>query len=112
MIASLQKRVSEAVSIVSDSREKAKLGVSLTRTTSDSIDSVKTSASEIKDMNYQIATAVEEQSYVSEEINKNTTTVDELATSSMENVAGAMQATQTVHKMTTRLDSIVGRFKV
>ena len=112
MIASLQKRVSEAVSIVGDSREKAKLGVSLTRTTSKSLDSVKTSASEIKDMNYQIATAVEEQSYVSEEINKNTTTVDELATSSMENVSGAMQATQTVHKMTTRLDSIVGRFKI
>jgi methyl-accepting chemotaxis protein len=63
-------------------------------------------------MNYQIATAVEEQSYVSEEINRNTTTVDGLAASSLVNVQQALNAAEKVYNMTKQLDSIVRRFKL
>ncbi len=112
MIASLQQRVREAVGTIEQSREQAKNGVNLTRTTAESLESVKISASEIRDLNYQIATAVEEQSYVSDEINRNTTTIDGLATSSLSNVQQALGAAEKVYNMTRQLDAIVGRFKI
>jgi len=112
MIVSLQQRVSEAVKTIENSREQAKSGVNLTRNTADSIELVRQSATEIRDMNYQIATAVEEQSYVSEEINRNTTKVDELATSSLADSQQALLAVQKVYDMTKQLDAIVNGFKI
>ena len=112
MIASLQQRVQEAVNTIEQSREQVKVGVDLTRSTTKSIEIVKLSSTEIRDMNYQIATAVEEQSYVSEEINRNTTTVDELAASSLNNVTKALAAAERVYELTRQLDNIVGRFKL
>ena len=112
MISSLQTRVKEAVSVIDDSRKQAESGVALTKSTESSIQTVKGSVTDIRDMNYQIATAVEEQSYVSDEINKNTTKIDELANSSLENVELALEVTMQVRNMSKELDLIVKAFKI
>ncbi len=112
MIVSLQQRVNEAVKTIENSRQQAQNGVELTRNTANSIELVRQSATEIRDINYQIATAVEEQSYVSEEINRNTTRVDELATSSLANSQQALSAVEKVYAMTKQLDHIVSGFKI
>lgn len=112
MISSLQTRVKEAVSVIDDSRKQAESGVALTKSTESSIQTVKGSVTDIRDMNYQIATAVEEQSYVSDEINKNTTKIDELANSSLENAELALDVTKQVSNMSKELDAIVKTFKI
>lgn len=112
MISSLQARVKDAVSVIDDSRKQAENGVALTKSTEASIQTVKDSVTDIRDMNYQIATAVEEQSYVSDEINKNTTKIDELANSSLDNVELTLDVTKQVSNMSKELDMIVKTFKI
>jgi len=112
MISSLQEKVKEAVSVIEKSRVQAEQGAALTKLTETSIQKTKLSVTEIRDMNYQIAAAVEEQSQVSGEINNNTTRIDELANSSLQNVKYAQEKTQSVYSMSYELDNIVSGFKI
>ncbi|MCC2617930.1 methyl-accepting chemotaxis protein [Aestuariibacter halophilus] len=112
MISSLQNRVSEAVSTIKQSREQASSGVALTKETAEALQTVKQSAVEIRDLNYQIATAVEEQTYVSDEINRNTSKIDELATLSLDDVMKAQSGTKKVQELSYQLNKIVGSFKI
>ena len=112
MIGSLQQSVKEAVTTIEQSREEASNGVELTDKTSQSLATVQQSAIDIRDINYQIATAVEEQSSVSEEISRNANAIDDLALSTTEKVEQATKATIDVDELALKLESVVRQFKI
>jgi len=83
-IAKLQAGAQNAVQAMTDGQEQTSLTVQKTNEVSQSLDSIAQAVGIIKDMNQQVATAGEEQSAVSNEINQNISRISELAYSSSE----------------------------
>lgn len=78
MIERLQQGVTNAVDTMEKSRGGAQTTVTFARETEAVLSAIKTSVSEVNDLNLQIATAAEEQSQVAEEINKNVIRINEV----------------------------------
>jgi len=78
MIERLQQGVTNAVDTMEKSRGGAQTTVTFARETEAVLSAIKTSVSEVNDLNLQIATAAEEQSQVAEEINKNVIRINEM----------------------------------
>ncbi len=112
IIESLQNKVSQAVDSIKHSRTQANQSVELTKESAVSVGNASASASEIRDKNFVIATAVEEQTYVSEEINKNTNKIDELATDSFTTVERTLHAVEKVNMNVNKLEETLNRFKI
>ena len=112
IIESLQNKVSQAVDSIKKSRVQANHSVELTQGSAKSVTNAATSASEIRDKNFFIASAVEEQTYVSEEINKNTNKIDELASASSFTVEKTLFAVEKVNQSVSKLDETLSRFKI
>lgn len=112
MIERLQAGANEAVSVMEEGRKRAGASVEQSAKAGESIDSINNVVDNIKDLNMQIATAAEQQSATAEEINQN---VVNISTISSETAAGAeqtSQATDELAEMATRLQAMVGKFKL
>lgn len=83
-IAKLQAGAQNAVQAMTEGREQTSQTVQQTSDVSSSLNSIAQAVGIIKDMNQQVATAGEEQSAVSNEINQNISRISELAYSSSE----------------------------
>ncbi|MCG8099098.1 MAG: methyl-accepting chemotaxis protein, partial [Candidatus Thiodiazotropha taylori] len=68
--------------------------------------------SEISEMNTQIASAAEEQSSVTEEINRSIVSINEVSEQSATGAQQTTQASADVAKLAEQLKSLVERFKV
>ncbi|WJW74388.1 PAS domain-containing methyl-accepting chemotaxis protein [Thiohalobacter sp. IOR34] len=79
VIERLETTVTEAASVMSDSRESAQAGLEEVAAAGDLLDSLRRDISTITDMTAQIAAAAEEQSAVSEEINRNVVNISQVA---------------------------------
>ena len=112
IIESLQIKVSQAVDSIKRSRTQTSQSVELTNETAMSVRSASESAKEIRDKNFVIASAVEEQTYVSKEINKNTNKIDELATDSFTTVEKTLRAVEKVNMSVNKLEETLKRFKI
>ena len=77
-------------------REKTQRTVTLVGETGDSIRAISAAIASIVDMNTQIATAAEQQSYAAEEINKNVANVVTMVQNANQS---ARQSTQTANKL-------------
>ncbi len=75
MISALQERASSAVKVMEHSGQQAHSSVSHAQQASTALNGIGLRVNEITEMNTQIATAVEQQSAVSEEINRNITNI-------------------------------------
>lgn len=78
-ISEFNKGTEEVVNTVQNSRKRAETGINKVRETSDSLQNIYSSMSSISDLNLQIATAAEEQTQASAEINRNIIEINELA---------------------------------
>ena len=67
---------------------------------------------EINDLSSQIATASEEQSSVTEEVNRNMTNIREMVLDLTENGKATLDSTQNLAAANAQLSSLVGKFKV
>ncbi len=67
---------------------------------------------EINDVNTQIATAAEEQSSVSEEINRNMTAIRDMVIELQTNSQATVNSTRTLTESNNQLVSIVSDFKL
>lgn len=96
IIEAVQSGASGASRAMEVSRDKTQRTVELMGETGESIRAISSAIASILDMNTQIATAAEEQSYAAEEINKNVTHVVSMVQNAH---ASAQQSTQTANEL-------------
>ncbi|SGZ04561.1 methyl-accepting chemotaxis protein [Moritella viscosa] len=77
-----------------------------------SLDSMTNSVMQINDLGIQIATAAEEQSSVTEEINRNMTMIQNMVSQLTQNGEKTMDSTHTLASSNDQLVAIVGQFKL
>ena len=112
MIEQLQSGSQVAVAAMDSSQEKAQTTVEHATSAGSSLESITSKVKSITQMNFQIATAAEEQSAVSEDINRNIVEISQIAEQS---VAGSQQtasASNGLSEIAKELENLVTQFKV
>ena len=112
MIEQLQVQASDAVAVMNESQTRASESVGQARNAGTSLDAISSAVSTINDMNMQIATATEEQSAVTEEINNNIVNISQIAESSTEGAKQITDATNELNQLAFNLQALVSRFKL
>lgn len=106
------KGTADVVNTVLKSRDRAESGIRKVSETSSALEGIYNNISSINDLNTQIATAAEQQSYAAEEINRNVLAVNDLAATSHEQAAQAAEASQALAELASRLNQTVEKFIV
>jgi len=112
MIERLQSGSKDAVNVMEASRVCADETVTLANKTGSSLRDITNAVSTINDMNIQIASAVEEQSAVTNDVNRNIVEINTIVNTSAEGSERVMQSSETLNNLTIELNSLVGRFKL
>ncbi len=110
MIEKLQDGARSAVKVMNLSREQADSSVEQARNAAQSLDSITRSVSVITDMSTQIATAVEEQSAVGEEINRNIVSIRHISDANAETGTQSESAAQHVAQLAAGLQQLAAQF--
>lgn len=110
MIETLQNGSRDAVSAMRSSQEQAAHGVEQARSAGESLGRIREAVGRITEMNTQIATAVEEQSSVSEEINRNVTSIHDVAAETGTVAEHAREASADMERLAGELKSLIRRF--
>lgn len=111
MIERLQQGVTNAVETMEKSRDGAQATVTYARETEAVLAAIKTSVSEVNDLNLQIATAAEEQSQVAEEINKNVMRINEVTDSTVAAMAQVERSSDALKIGSANLQEKIAYFK-
>ncbi|MCL1144106.1 methyl-accepting chemotaxis protein [Shewanella gaetbuli] len=112
MLNELHKSVSQAVSAMEESQKSGVRSVESSKAISESLGAVTSSVTNINDMSTHIATAATEQSSVTEEINRNITSVQEIVNELLASSQQAAEVSTSVAESGNNLDRLVGQFKV
>ena len=112
MIELLQNDASNAVTVMDKGRIQASNSVQQANQADTSLNQITQMIARISDMNTQIASAAEEQSAVTEEINKNIVAISNMAEHTTEEARDAANAGEQMRRLATDLRSVVGQFKV
>nr|WP_192928588.1 methyl-accepting chemotaxis protein [Photobacterium alginatilyticum] len=112
MIESLQEQATRSVSLMTENANSAKQTLSKSDDASNALQVIQQEIKKIQDMNNQIATAAEQQSNVATEINENVVNVNDLATSTGEDVQENVRTSESLDSMANRLSDTVRMFKV
>ncbi|WP_018881144.1 methyl-accepting chemotaxis protein [Thioalkalivibrio sp. ALE30] len=112
MIEAVQKRADQAVTAMAASQTQAQDGVDQVNQAGTSLEQIVAAVEKIEDMTRQIASAAEEQSATSNEINRNIHSVSEVSEHNATNVVQMGQASETLAGLSEQLREIVNRFKV
>ncbi|MEJ2691466.1 MAG: methyl-accepting chemotaxis protein [Candidatus Thiodiazotropha sp.] len=112
MISRLQSGTGKAVQVMETGKEKSRIGVEHASAAAEALQNINVAVDRISAMNAQIANAAEEQSAVTEEINRSIVSINSVAEQS---AAGAQQtaaASDDLAKLAEQLKGLVERFKV
>ena len=112
MIERLQSGSQNAVSTMEAGQKQMELSMKTTMEASDKLQAIVTGVESINDMNHHIATASEEQSSVSEEINKNITNINSTSQRAAENSQETLNALKTLHNQGSELKEKIATFKI
>ena len=104
--------VTQAVKVMSSSREKAQATVHESSKAGLSLESITEMVSRISDMNAQIASAAEEQSAVAEEVNRNIVAISQVSEETAINSSQLTTAGEDVAKLALHLHGLVAKFKI
>lgn len=110
IINNTQSAARNAVTAMRSGEQKADKTVELGRATEASINNISAEISRIKDMNIQIATAAEEQSAVSEEINRNIVNVARHTADNADAAKHCGQVSDQLSGVVSNLNSLVGQY--
>ena len=94
-----------------ESQIKSKTSVENAEKSGKSISSILNATEQINDMTLQIATAVEQQSAVSEEINKNINQIVTAGNNSLEQLSQVTESSQRMHVASEQLSELTQQFK-
>ena len=111
MIESLQAGTHQAVSVMQNSRDKARASVEEAGEAGESLAAISGAVSVINDMNTQIASAATEQQAVAEEVNKNITEISHVAESSADGAKQIDSSTADLAQLANLLQGMVAEFK-
>lgn len=112
MIEKLQAGSKQAVAVMEQGRNQAQTGAEQASDASRSLAEITDAVATINDMNTQIASAAEEQSAVTEEMNRNIININQV---SEQTAAGATQTTsasEELGRLATDLQGLISQFKV
>ena len=110
-IESLQMRAKEAVELMSKSQQQAKISADQTISAGKAFAEIVKDVMKINDMNVQIASAAEEQSAVSEEINQNVTVINDIAEQSTKAASQTAQSSNELAQLALNLQTSAAQFK-
>ncbi|WP_044363467.1 methyl-accepting chemotaxis protein [Vibrio fluvialis] len=111
-IAGLQKVTSNAVSVMTESHKLVETSVSDVNQTGESLQAISEAIQLISDMATQIASAAEEQSLVTADINGNTESVREVSDALASDAQDAVQQSKELHNLAQELDQEISRFRL
>ncbi|MDF2177682.1 methyl-accepting chemotaxis protein [Aliiglaciecola sp. CAU 1673] len=110
-IEKLQSGAKSAVQVMQDSQAKSKDSVENAKTSGNSINSILESTNQITGMATQIATAVEQQSTVAEELSQNVNRIVAAGHDSMEQLELMTEHSQKMRQTSEQLSSLARQFK-
>lgn len=111
-IAGLQKVTTNAVSVMTESHKLVETSVSDVNETGESLHAISEAIQLISDMATQIASAAEEQSLVTADINTNTESVREVSDQLASDAQDAVQQAKELHGLANQLEKEISRFKL
>jgi len=112
MIDKLQSGAKEAVEVMDKGSEQAKAGAEMAREAAESLNAITLAVSTISDMNTQIAAAAEEQSAVSEEINKSIVNISQISEQTASGAEQTTGASTELARLASDLQAQIDMFKV
>ena len=112
LINALQNGSEDAVRVMTQSRESASATVEEAKHAGESLTSITRAVGTILDLNTQIATASEEQSAVSEEINRNVVNIQDISEQTSSGSEQTATASAELARLGEQLQNLVGQFKV
>ncbi|MBK5538632.1 methyl-accepting chemotaxis protein [Pseudomonas sp. TH05] len=112
MIQRLKQGAENAVSSMHSGQAATGTGVESSQRTGASLTAITGQVERISDMNHQVATATEEQSAVTEEINRNVQGISDLARATASEVQACREDCQTLQRLADDLARQVGGFKL
>ena len=112
MLDKLKKASSDAVQSMGEGEKQAQQCVEQANSASSSLEAITAAVAKIDDMNAQIATASEEQSSVTEEMNRSIVRISSEAEVTLENTHETSAAANQVHGLAIQLQGLVAKFKV
>lgn len=107
----LRSRARQAVQVISQSKEQAHASMAEAHTVNTVLANIIRMIDEVKEMNAHIASAVEEQSMVSEEINQNIVRVNDGVDAACVKMEETRQAIVHLREQAGKLAEIVGQFR-
>jgi methyl-accepting chemotaxis protein len=111
-IEQLQSGVRDAVKVMEGAQLRAHAGSDCVAKAAQSLNVIAGEVSTISAMNLQIATAAEQQSAVAEEINRNITTISDIADTTSTDASETSQISDELVRLAVNLNQLVGRFRL
>ncbi|MBD3670209.1 MAG: methyl-accepting chemotaxis protein [Gammaproteobacteria bacterium] len=112
MISRLQDGAKRAVAVMSSSRTQAQSSVEDASKAGQALQTIAEAISAINDMNTMIASAAEEQTAVSEDVNRSVVSITDFTHRSANNSAQIASASEELSHLANELESMVVRFKL
>jgi methyl-accepting chemotaxis protein len=110
MIKSIQQSSAAAVDVMQAGQQRASASVELSQRVGQSFQDISSAVDRITNMNAQVATASEEQTAVTEEINRNLTGISGVATETLTSANQTAAASTRLHKLVGDLQSMLRQF--
>lgn len=111
VIERLQAGARDAAAVMEQGQTRAHDSVARAQDAGGSLTKITKAVATISDMNAQIASAAEEQSAVSDEINKNVVNINHVAEGVTESAGQTAEASNQLARLAADLQSLVGQFK-
>jgi len=112
MIEQLQSGSENAVSAMEIGKQKVKESVESASTAGGALQSITNYVTEISDMNNQISCAADEQTNVSEDVNKSITRIKDVGVRAAESTKHTANSSQELSQLSSELKRLVGQFKL
>ncbi|MDH5517481.1 MAG: methyl-accepting chemotaxis protein [Gammaproteobacteria bacterium] len=112
MIEQLQAGSQKAVVAMKSSQSKAQASVEQAGSAGVSLKEITSNVTQISNMNFQIATAAEEQTSVSEEINRNVSEISQISEQSAVGAKQTADASNELSALSQQLQALIRQFKV
>ena len=112
MMGELKSGADQAVTSMRAGQAATGTGVEASRRTGDSLDAIAGHVEELTDRNHQVAAATEEQSTVTEEINRNVQGIADLAQSTASDVKACLEDCQKLSEKAEHLAAQMARFRL
>lgn len=110
MISALQERAQSAVTVMEKSSRQAHTSVAHAEEAATALDGIGLRVNEITDMNAQIATAVEQQGAVSEDINRSINNIRDAADANVQTGQNNLKSAESVAQLTGALSELAKQF--